>query len=209
MSAQSIYRSKNNAFLISRFALHECCGCFFERGNIIFMLNTKFQIDDYVVYGGSGACVIEDICVPDIKGLDKSKQYYMLRPLYTNGSTIFSPIDNDRVIMRRVITKEEAQELIARIPSAETIWDDSEKAREEKYLQALHTYSCYEWIRIIKTLYLRMEERVQQKKSVGEKDQRFLRMAEDLLYGELAVPLEIPKDQVKDYILEQVRLLES
>jgi len=47
--------------------------------------------------------------------------------------------------------------------------------------------------------------RVHQKKAVGEKDQRLLRVAEDLLFGELAIPLGIPKDQVGTYINGQVR----
>lgn len=169
------------------------------------MSNTEFKVNDLIMYGGSGVCTVEGIGVPDILGIDNTKQYYFLKPLYTKDSTIFSPVDNGRVVMRRLITKAEAQELIAKMPDIEILWDDNEKIREEKYLEALHTYNCYEWVRIIKTLYLRMEERVHQKKAVGEKDQRLLRMAEDLLFGELAIPLGIPKDQVGAYINGQVR----
>lgn len=172
------------------------------------MLNTEFKTNDYVMYGGSGVCIIEGIGVPDIRGIDSTKQYYLLKPIYTQDSTIFSPVDNSRVVMRKLISKEEAQELIAQIPDIDTIWDDNEKVREEKYLEALHSYSCYEWLRIIKTLYLKIEDRVQHKKNSGEKDQRYLRMAEDLLYGELAIPLGIKKDQVGPYIIEQMRLAE-
>ena len=160
------------------------------------------------MYGGSGVCIIEGIGVPDIRGIDSTRQYYLLKPIYTQDSTIFSPVDNSRVVMRKLISKEEAQELIAQIPDIDTIWDDNEKVREEKYLEALHSYSCYEWIRIIKTLNLKIEDRVQHKKNSGEKDQRYLRMAEDLLYGELAIPLGIKKDQVGPYITEQMRLAE-
>jgi len=168
------------------------------------MENTEFQVNDFVMYGGSGVCVVESIGIPDIRGIDNTKQYYFLKPLYTKDSTIFSPVDNSRVVMRKLITKEEAQELISKIPDIEILWDDNEKIREEKYLEALHTYNCYEWVRIIKTLYLRMEERAHQKKAVGEKDQRLLRIAEDFLFGELAVPLGIPKEKVGAYITEQV-----
>jgi len=168
------------------------------------MLNTEFKVNDYVMYGGSGVCVVEGIGVPDISGIDNTKQYYFLKPLYTQDSTIFSPVGNSRVVMRKLITKEKALELIAQIPDIETIWDDNEKVREEKYLEALHAYSCYEWIRIIKTLYLKMEERVQHKKNAGEKDSRFLRMAEDMLYGELAIPLGMPREEVGPFIAAKV-----
>ena len=170
------------------------------------MENTEFQVNDFVMYGGSGVCVVESIGIPDIRGIDNTKQYYLLKPLYTQDSTIFSPVDNSRVVMRRLITEAQIHELIAQIPDMETIWDDNEKLREGKYLEAIHTYSCLEWARIIKTLYLKMGERALLKKTVGEKDQRFLRMAEDLMFGEMAIPLGISKEKVGTYINEQVLL---
>ena len=172
------------------------------------MQNTEFKVNDQVMYGGSGVCTIVDIGVPGITGIDNTKQYYFLKPLYTQDSIIFSPVDSSRVIIRKLITKKETMELIAQIPDIETIWDENEKLREERYKEAIHSYNCYQWIRIIKTLFLKMEDRVHHKKAVGEKDQRYLRMTEDLLYGELAIALDIPKDKVSDFISEQVRLME-
>jgi CarD family transcriptional regulator len=169
------------------------------------MQDTIFKINDLVMYGGSGVCIIEGIGVPDISGIDSTRQYYLLKPLYSQDSTICSPVDNNRVVMRKLITKEETRQLIDQIPDMEAIWEENEKVREEKYLESLRAYSCYEWLRIIKTLYLRMEDRVQHKKSVGEKDQRYMRLAEDLLYGELAISLEIPKDQVGAYLQEHAK----
>ncbi len=169
------------------------------------MQDTVFKINDLVMYGGSGVCVIEGIGVPNISGIDNTRQYYFLKPLYSQDSTICSPVDNNRVVMRKLITREETQKLIDQIPDMEAIWEENDKVREEKYLESLHAYSCYEWLRIIKTLNLRMEERMQHKKSVGEKDQRYMRMAEDLLYGELAISLDLPKDQVGAYLQSQAK----
>src|SRR5659263_707363 len=95
------------------------------------MNNTEFNVNDLIMYGGSGVCIVEGIGVPDISGIDNTKQYYFLKPLYTKDSTIFSPVDNSRVVMRKLITKEEAQELISKIPDIEILWDDNEKIREE------------------------------------------------------------------------------
>jgi len=173
------------------------------------MGKTEFQINDYMVYGGSGVCVVKDITNPQINGIDPTRLYYILTPLYANGATIFSPVDGTKIVMRRLITKPELVELISQMPDTETIWVDNEKMREAKYLEALNSYSCYEWMRIIKTLYQRMEARIHDKKPVGEIDQRYLRMAEDLLFGELAVTLDMPKESVGEYIAEQIRLAEA
>ncbi|HYH03448.1 MAG TPA: CarD family transcriptional regulator [Bacillota bacterium] len=166
--------------------------------------NPRFKINDVVIYGSSGVCLVKDICALDIDNVDNTKQYYVLEPLYSEGSIIYSPVDNGRTVMRKILTKAEAQELITRIPSIETFWVDDRKMREERCKQALSTYNCYEIVRIIKTLYLRKEALVQQKKPASQIDERYLRTAEDLLYGELAIPLEIPKEQVQGYIMEQV-----
>lgn len=166
--------------------------------------NPRFQINELIIYGSSGVCLVKDICSLDIDNVDNTKQYYVLEPLYSEGSVIYSPVDNCKTVMRKIITKTEAQELILRIPSIETFWIDDKKMREERCKQAISTYNCYELVRIIKTLYLRKEALHEQKKPVSQIDERYLRLAEDLLYGELAIPLGIPKDKVQSYIMEQM-----
>lgn len=168
-----------------------------------------FQINEYVVYGGSGVCKVNKIGNLDISGIDKDKSYYTLEPLYSKGSIVYTPIDNSRVIMRKILSKDEAWELINDIPNIETIWGTDEKKIEEVYKDAMKKYDCREWIKIIKTLYLRKQDRIAQGKKGTSTDERYLRMAEDNLFGELAIPLEMPKDKVEDFIVARVELLES
>ena len=59
-------------------------------------------------------------------------------------------------------------------------------------------------MRIIKTLYLRKQTRLSKGQKIIGLDERYLRLAEDFLYGELAVALGIPKQKVEDYIREAV-----
>jgi CarD family transcriptional regulator len=73
----------------------------------------------------------------------------MLEPVYTKGNTIYSPVDNCRTVMRKILTKAETEELIRRIPLIETFWVDDRKTREEQCKKALFTYNCYELARII------------------------------------------------------------
>lgn len=172
--------------------------------------HTPFQVNDYIFHGGSGVCIVEDICVPKhIQSIDSSKRYYRLHPLYEANSVIYTPVDNPKSIVRRLLSRKEALELIKSIPHIEALWIDNDKMREAKYREALRTNDCYEWIRMIKTLYLRNQSRKSEGKRPSQADERYLQTAEDLLYGELAVPLDIPKEQVRDYIAEQVRQTEE
>lgn len=165
-----------------------------------------FHVNDYIFHGGSGVCVVEDICIPKhMQRLGKTRKYYRLHPLYEANSVIYTPIDNTTSIVRRILSKSEAIELIRRIPSLETLWIDDEKQREETYRTALRTNNCYEWMRVIKTLYERGEARKKDGKRPWQSDEKYLQLAEDLLYGELAVPLGIPKSEVRSHIVGQVK----
>jgi CarD family transcriptional regulator len=110
--------------------------------------------------------------------------------------------------MRKILTKQEATTLINRMPEIETIWVANEKFREENYKKAMRAYDCEEWIKIIKTLYLRKEERKAEGKSVTATDERYLKTAESHLYGELSLALGIPSDQVEGFIARRVKELE-
>ena len=66
---------------------------------------------------------------------------------------------------------------------------------------------CRQWIRIIKTLYLRKLQRNAQGKRITAVDEKYLRMAEDCLYSELSAALSLPKEQMVDYIGERIEEL--
>lgn len=95
--------------------------------------------------------------------------------------------------------------MIKNIPSIEILSFDDDKMLEEKYKEAMHTYDCKELIKIIKTSHLRKEERLVEGKKNTATDDKYLKMAEEYLLGELAISLNMPKEQVEDLIVEEVK----
>lgn len=73
--------------------------------------------------------------------------------------------------MRAVLTKEEADVLIENIPVIEELWVGNDKLREEKYKETMRSCDCRDWIKIIKTLYMRKKERIAQ----GKRLQRWMK----------------------------------
>lgn len=163
-----------------------------------------FEVGEYIVYGVKGVCRIEDITHIDISGVDKNRLYYVLAPIGENGGRIYAPTDNRKVMMRKVISKEEANQLIEELPQIELLWVPDDKQREARYKEALGTCDYRAWVSIVKTLYLRKQERVAQGKKVTSLDERYMRTAENELYSELALTLGIPKAQMESYIKEQL-----
>ena len=68
-----------------------------------------FEKDELIMCGGHGVCRVVDIVGNPIDRLDKKRKYYLLEPVFEKGSTIYTPVDNDKVIMRKIMNKEEAE----------------------------------------------------------------------------------------------------
>lgn len=159
-----------------------------------------YHINDLVIYGNIGVCKVENIGVPNISGIDKNKQYYILTPIYSNGSVIYTPVENPKVSMRRIITTKEADELIESILSIPTIKADNEKSLEQQYRNSISSQDCAELIKVIKTVYLKEQNKLIEKKKISQVDERYMKQAEDLLYSELAIVLDMPKEKMKTYV---------
>ncbi len=159
-----------------------------------------FQVNDTVIYGNHGVCRITEIGTLSISMADKQKQYYTLRPIYQPSAVIYAPVENPKTLMRPVISKDEAQNLIKEVPSIDSVWIANEKEREHQYKAALQTCDCRELVKIIKTLYMRKAARIQNGKKVTAVDEKYFRLAEAQLYEELAYALDMEKSQIAPYI---------
>lgn len=163
-----------------------------------------FEKGEYVVYGTKGICEVREVTTLQLDGTKGDRLYYMLCPLGQKDSKIFVPVDSNKTRMRRVLSREEAGNLIHRIPDIQEITLENEKLREETYKQCLRSCDCSELVRVIKTLYVRMNQRAAEGKKVTVTDERYFRMAEDSLYSELSLALDIPKDDMEQYIASQI-----
>ena len=159
-----------------------------------------FGIGEYVVYGMNGVCEVEAVGPMNMSGVDCEKEYYTLTPLYTKGSKVYTPVNNQKIVMRKVVDKDEAYELIDEMTTIEEIQEENDKNRELAYKEAIGSCDCREWIRVINTVLKRKEERLAQGKKMSACDERYLKSATDNLYGELAVSLNIEKNEVEEYI---------
>lgn len=168
-----------------------------------------FKIGEFIIYGNNGVCKVTGVGSMDSPGIPKDRLYYTLEPCANTGSKIFTPADNEKVIMRPVISREEALNLIEDIKNIQTLWVSDEKRRETEYKEAVRTCDCRDLVKIIKTIYLRKQDRLAKGKKVMACDERYFRIAEENFYGELAVSLDMNKEDVKRYVIDRVEQLEA
>lgn len=159
-----------------------------------------FEPGDYVVYGMKGVCQVEEITELDMKGTAEGRLYYVLRPCFQKGSTIFTPVDNEKTAMRAVMSRDEARKLVDEISEIEALLEKNDKERERQYKEAIRSGDPRQWVRIIKTSYLRGQERIAQGKKAAMIDERYFHAAEEQLYEELSIALNLPKEDMRVYI---------
>jgi CarD family transcriptional regulator len=163
-----------------------------------------FNKNDYVMYGSAGVCKVQKVDYPDfIK--EKTRKYYFLKPINLSCDNIFVPVDTE-ALMRKVITRNEADALIRKMPDIEAMWGDEDAAREDEYKKAIQSFDCGELAMVVKSLYLKIQDRKKEGKKPLQTDEKYMDMAEEYLYGELAIALEIPVEKVQGYIEEKVGL---
>lgn len=163
-----------------------------------------FGKGEYVVAGSKGVCMVDDITTLNISGVDREREYYILKPVYVSGSTVYMPVDTAGNSLRKVLTKEEADALIVGMEQIPLITTTNEKLLEQEYRDCMRTNCCEEWVRIIKTIYLRKQKRLESGRKETAVDAKYFRIAEDSLYGELAIALNIPRNEVAAYIANEM-----
>lgn len=155
-----------------------------------------FSVGEKIIYGENGVCTVE--CIAPLAGAAAdSKLYYHLRPFIGSG-TYFAPVDSG-AYMRPVMSRDEAEALIAAIPGIEpAICNDTRFNHVDAfYKQLFKLHSCEALVSIVKGLHCRMTD----KKTKSSRAEATMKRAKDILHGELAVALDMDVKEVEPYII--------
>ena len=147
-----------------------------------------YPVGSLLVYGRNGVCRVREIATRPGNGEAPERLYYTLKPLYTT-ETIIIPVDT-KVALRPVLTRGQA----VRITSL--------PALSRYYQDAYQTSDCVELLRLIKSIHEKNRSATDNGRKPGKLDERYLRLAEDQLYGELCVALDLEREEVPSYIRE-------
>ena len=164
----------------------------------------KYEIGDFVSKPVIGICKIENILYLNPYGEKKDKLYYLIKSIEDEKEKIYVPVSNSDSRLRLCLTKEEAWNLIKRIPEIPTAWTNNEKMREQNYKEAVKANSPEALVSIIKMIYQRKQKRLAQGKKCTATDARYFQIAENLLYMELGIALGKPKQEICKTIIDYI-----
>ena len=165
------------------------------------------SIGDVAVYGNHGLCKVADTLVPSFLPKGSEKMYYQMISAIDRGGVLYVPMDGAEDKMREVISAETASDLIEGLDDmgftdlpvgkkAEIVISDICKKNEAEDILCL-----------IKTLYHIKAVRAAEGKKFASMDEKYLGIAEKLLYSEMAYSMESKLDAVKERVCSELSQL--
>lgn len=166
------------------------------------MNKNGFDIGEYVSYGINGMCNIEDIRPMQLSQSVETMMYYILRPESNPKSTIFVPVNNQKLVskMRELMTKDEINAMLVRMKDRTLEWEKDVRFRTESFHEILNNGVNQDLILMIRCLHRKRQELVQLGKKLPARDSNTLKTAERLVEEEFAHVLHIKCEEVSDYI---------
>lgn len=164
-----------------------------------------FQVGSLIFYGNTGVCRVEDVRTMDPAGEKREQLYYVLRPLFQDCK-ISIPVDNTSIFMRPIISRDEVNRLIDRMPSMQPEAYHSRALHDltAHYESALRSHDCAGLVEMTMSIYAKREYLAQHRRRFGSVDERFMKRAEQLLFGEFAAALGIDIGEVPQYITARI-----
>ena len=149
-----------------------------------------FSVGELLIYGTSGVCRVDEICSSPFDAAD-TRLFYKLTPTPDRANlVIYTPIDNEKVIMRPLMSEADARELLASISEIGIIEVPLEKKRRDIYRELVATAEPKVYVSIIKTVAQRREEFKRTRRRLPDIDNDAEHTAKSSLYGELAPCLD-------------------
>lgn len=151
----------------------------------------------------------------------EGRDYFELHALFENALKLFVAVDEaESSALRPVMEKREALALVDSIVDADGIDEAAlkpgaptptllERRMKEEYDKRLKTFAPEDLIPIMKSVHERTARREGAGRQITATDKKYFDLAEGLLCDELSVALDIPRDKVRDFLVERVKKAEA
>lgn len=163
-----------------------------------------FQVGQNVAYGIHGVC---KIIGTELRRVDrKDVEYFILEPVLQPVSCYYIPTQNPKALakLRALISKDELDQLLSSGAEPEYRWNPDENQRKQQYRDMITNAGCAELIDVLHVLYHHKQEQLSAGKKFHLCDENFLRDAERLVAGELAVVLGMAPGDVPEYLRSNI-----
>ena len=157
-----------------------------------------YQIGDQVMYGMHGVCNVADLEKRSVDG--KQVTYLALEPVNQQGSRYLVPTNNPAAMakVRPLLHREDLERIFSFRAEKQEEWIYNEALRKQRYRELITGGDFAQLLGMVSSLYRYHKTQTAAGKKMHMCDDNFLRDAEKLLSGEIAVVLDLsPADALK------------
>jgi len=167
----------------------------------------KFAVNDYVIYGKSGLCFVKEIKKMRMANGPLS-EYYVLNSASGNAVTIYVPCDKENLVakMRRPLTKDEIDEILAEAKGQHISWIDNNNERAEYFKKITDSDSYRDWLLLVSCIHMKKIEKAANNKHLSGKDESTLKLLEKLIEEEFCYSLNLERNQISEYIQKKLEI---
>jgi len=164
-----------------------------------------YQAGDKVIYGIHGVCIVADLEKKTVDG--KQVTYLVLEPPGQPGSRFLVPTHNTAAMgkVRPMLSREELEDLLSSDAVKQDAWISEEGRRKQHYRELITGSDRQLLAQMVCSLYRYRRAQTAAGKRIHMCDENFLRDAEKLLSGEIAVTLEIPSGEALKYLRNKLK----
>lgn len=164
------------------------------------------QVGDKVIHINGGVFVVEEIKFMNYGYGDV--KYICLKPYFVDTVnktlTIYVPFDKKDELIRSIMSRQEALQVVDKIKNIEPIWYQESKVRKEKFAQLLNSHDIDNICIIVKSLYTKQLELQENNKSLNLMDYDYLKKLKKSVEEELAIALDMSIEEVAQLITKCV-----
>lgn len=161
----------------------------------------NFSVGEKVLYNVNGVCEITE----KVFGSTAIK-YYVLKPINNGDSTIFVPVNNEKLVgkMKRLMTQSQIDKIISEVSEQQPHWNVDDVTRKEAYKTAISLGNIRDILFLLKSIWIHSVIQNNKGRKLHIMDEMYLREAEKIIREEISTVVGVEQDAVIPYLKEKI-----
>ena len=129
-----------------------------------------------------------------------------LKSVHTMLSTLFVPVDSDKIVLQKMPTKDEIIELIKSVSVESIEWIDNSTLRKDAFMHIIYNGDTKDIVALIAKLHMRKKEVETAGKKFSATVSKILKEAEKRVYQEFSYVLNTDEKNIPKFILKYLNV---
>jgi len=135
------------------------------------------------------------------------KKYFKVRVFNESSLVIYCPIDKKDEILRPLLTKDEADDLLRYMKTITEVEYDFSKKRRTLFKEMYYSGDIKNIAYLARVLFLLKEYKKEKNQDLGLEDNKIFENASKMLHDEFAVVYDINRENIEEFINKRIEKL--